>query len=289
MYYLMLLIPAILWGSIGVFLDGILISSTQIAFYRLSFASITLIIFYIFSKNKADINKIKANLVKLICAGACIGGNWVALFEAYKLSSVSLGTVVYYISPILVILASPFFYKEKLTITKIIGSATAFLGLCAVSLSVSIGQVKIEGITFAFIGAILYAIVCLINKSITEISGFNVAMIELIIGAIIIAFYTFVISGETLVYPGDKYMINLIILGVVHTGIAYGVYMTAIQKVPMQTTAICSFADPLSAIIFSAVFLNEKMTQIQIIGAVCIIGGAFFAEIYKGKNKKTHW
>ncbi len=285
MNYLMLIIPSILWGSIGIFIDGILISSTQVAFFRLLFASITLAFIYLFSKNKVSITEFKKSLIKLALAGSFIGANWVALFEAYRRSSVSIATVVYYIAPLIIISASPYIYKEKLTLSKITGILLAFLGMCAVSLSASSGQVQISGILFAVLGAVLYASACLINKSIRNISGFNVAMIELMIGTIVVGIYTFILMGETITYPGDKYMINLIILGVVHTGIAYGLYMTAIQRVPMQTTAVCSFGEPLFAIIFSVIILGERMSGIQITGAVLIIGGAMFAELYKGKKK----
>ncbi len=284
MYYLMVLIPAMLWGSIAVFIDGIPISSTQVAFYRTVLGSLSLIMIYLFSKNKMDIKAVKKNILKLVLAGGCIGANWIALFEGYRLASVSVVTVVYYLSPIIVMAVSPYLFKEKLTFEKVLGMSTAFLGLIAVSFSAGVGEVSVSGIISAFIGAILYAIACILNKTINGISGFNVAMIELVMGAVLVFIYTFMINGETLNYPGDRYMINLIIIGVVHTGVAYGVYMSAIQKVSMQTIAILSFAEPIFAIIFSAVILKEVMTFWQIIGAVCVIGGAMFAELYKRKS-----
>ena len=49
----------------------------------------------------------------------------------------------------------------------------------------------------------------------------------------------------------------------------------------MQTVAICGYLEPLSAVVFSVIFLKETMLPIQIIGAVLIIGGAMLGEYRK--------
>ena len=37
--------------------------------------------------------------------------------------------------------------------------------------------------------------------------------------------------------------------------------------------------------VFSALFLDERMSAVQMVGAACILGGAAFAELYKGKKR----
>lgn len=63
----------------------------------------------------------------------------------------------------------------------------------------------------------------------------------------------------------------------------------------VQTVAICGYIEPLSAVVFSMLFLKEAMLPIQMLGAVCIIGGAIGELcIYKkehiriNSNLKTH-
>ena len=80
-------------------------------------------------------------------------------------------------------------------------------------------------------------------------------------------------------------VVMLIIVGVVHTGIAYALYFGSIGSLPAQTTAIFSYIDPVFAIILSAVLLNEKMTVFGILGAVLILGSAVLSETnYVEKN-----
>ena len=75
----------------------------------------------------------------------------------------------------------------------------------------------------------------------------------------------------------------MLILGLINTGIGCYFYFSSIGKLPVQTVAICGYLEPLSAVLFSVAFLHESMSIIQIIGAVCIIGGAVFSELIKKK------
>ena len=47
----------------------------------------------------------------------------------------------------------------------------------------------------------------------------------------------------------------------------------------MQTVAILSYIDPVSALLFSALLLREPLSLWGIIGAVMIIGSAIVSEI----------
>ncbi|MBR2916504.1 MAG: EamA family transporter [Clostridia bacterium] len=53
---------------------------------------------------------------------------------------------------------------------------------------------------------------------------------------------------------------------------------------PVQTVAVCGYLEPLSAVLFSAILLDEKITVLQIVGAVLIIGGAMCRELVKRRS-----
>ena len=73
----------------------------------------------------------------------------------------------------------------------------------------------------------------------------------------------------------------VLFLGIVNTGIGCCLYFSAIKELSAGSVAICGYLEPLSALLFSALLLSERLSFIQIIGAICIIGGAIFAESYK--------
>ncbi len=60
----------------------------------------------------------------------------------------------------------------------------------------------------------------------------------------------------------------ILIVGLINTGIGCYLYFSPLAKLPVQTVAICGYLEPLSAVVFAAAPLGEKMTAVQIVGAV---------------------
>ena len=76
-------------------------------------------------------------------------------------------------------------------------------------------------------------------------------------------------------------LIPILILGIVNTGIGCYFYFSSIGHLPVQTVAICGYLEPLSALIFSAALLGEKLGPAQISGAALILGGTAFGELFR--------
>ena len=74
-----------------------------------------------------------------------------------------------------------------------------------------------------------------------------------------------------------KAVVMLLVVGAVHTGLAYVLYFGSVKALPAQTAAIFSYIDPVVAIILSAVLLSEPLTIFGIVGAVLILGSTFVA------------
>lgn len=60
-------------------------------------------------------------------------------------------------------------------------------------------------------------------------------------------------------------------------------------KLPAQTTAVLGYIEPLSALVFSALFLKERMSGAQLVGAILILSGVILAELwgpFTNKNRR---
>ena len=77
----------------------------------------------------------------------------------------------------------------------------------------------------------------------------------------------------------------MLIVGLVHTGITYCMYFSALKDLPGQKVAILSYIDPLVAVLVSVIWLNEGITIPQIIGGLLILGFTFWSELPLGKKK----
>jgi drug/metabolite transporter (DMT)-like permease len=132
--------------------------------------------------------------------------------------------------------------------------------------------------------AVMYAFMVIFNKKAHSITGMRNSMLQLSISFLTVAIFTGFRQGFIIhVSLGD--WIPIFILGLLNTGIGCYLYFSSIGNLPVQTVAILGYLEPLSAVVFSVLFLREILQPIQIIGAVLVIGGAVFAEgIFKRKK-----
>ncbi len=277
-----IIIAMVIFGSIGIFVKNIDLSSLEIALLRAVIAGVFLIAVGVITNIDISFRDIKANGLLLILSGACMGLNWVALFQGYKYTTVSNATLGYYFAPIFVMVLSPIFLKEKTTPAKIICTFVAMFGLFLIINADGIRGDNtynhVLGMIYAVSGAALYATVILINKHIKNLPSFETTLLQLIMAAIVLLPIVLLQFGMDMLNMEIKSRVNILLLGVVHTGIAYLLYFKSFKKLKAQSIAILSYIDPVSAVIMATIFLKEDITAAKIIGGILILGSAYFAE-----------
>ena len=284
---LLLVISMIVFGTIGLFVKYIPLSSGEIALYRAILAIILLGIFLLITKQKIDIKTIKKDLLLLLISGMAMGINWILLFEAYNYTSVSVATLSYYFAPVLVMVVSPILFKEKLSILQIIcfvGSTIGLVLLTGIS-DLNGNNDHFKGIILGILAAIFYATVIILNKFIKGVSGVNRTFLQFVSSIIVLLPYVLLTSGINVLKLEGVSWIYLLIIGIIHTGICYCMYFSSVKELRGQEVAILSYIDPLVAVIVSLVFLSESMNVYQIIGGILILGFSLFNEIVNSKER----
>ena len=284
--YLMLISAMLIYGTIGIFRKFIPISSASLAFVRGLIGALCLFI-YIKITGRNFRQKIGGrNIFLLAVTGGLIGINWIFLFESYNYTSVAVSTLCYYMEPTIVILISPFFFKEKLTGRKLICAACAIIGMIFVSgileqRTVAGGGYK--GVLLGLAAAVIYAMVIVLNKKIHVEDAYIKTMIQLLSASLIILPYVLFAEDLGSIELNAFAIVMILLVGVLHTGVAYALYFGSMEGLKAQTIAILSYIDPVAALILAALILKEKMTLYGIIGAVLIIGAAVISELKKDK------
>ena len=93
-------------------------------------------------------------------------------------------------------------------------------------------------------------------------------------------------TGGSRLYELDEIgWLNLLIVGLVHTGMTYCMYFSALKELPGQKAAILSYIDPLVAVVVSVTVLGEIMTAEQAVGGMLILGFTLFNEIAPAAEK----
>ena len=272
----------VIFGTIGVFKEYIPFPSGMIAMARGLIGFLFLIVLLAVKRQPISWRAIRNNLLLLLASGVLMGFNWILLFEAFNYTSVATATLCYYMAPIFVTLAAPLVLKERLTVGKVILSLVAFVGMILVSDVIHIGVSNVgelKGILLGLLAALLYAAVVLLNKKLRDISAYDRTIVQLAAASVALVPYVLLaenISGTVFSVPA---VLLLLVVGILHTGVAYALYFGGMEHLPAQTVAIFSYIDPVLAVVLSAVVLQEGMSFLTLIGGGLILGATLIGEL----------
>lgn len=276
--YFKYIFALLLFGSNGIVASFIDLSSHEIVLLRTLIGSLLLIAIFFLTREKLTFYRHKKQFACLALSGVAMGASWVFLYEAYSQIGVSLASLTYYCGPVIVMMLSPILFKEKLTKTKIISFVAVLIGIFLVNGTAFNNDKNMWGVFCGLMSALCYSFMVIFNKKAKSITGLENSMLQLFISFITVAIFVLIKQGYNIQIPQSS-IIPILILGLINTGIGCYFYFSSIGRLPVQTVAICGYLEPLSAVIFSVIFLKEIMLPIQIIGAILIIGGAIAGEI----------
>ena len=283
---LMLITSMTIFGTIGLFKRFIPIASGELALYRAILAAVLVGGFLLVTKQKIPLRTIRRQLPLLLFSGAAMGVNWILLFEAYNHTTVALGTLSYYFAPVIVMAVCPLLFKEKMTGKQVLCFLLSVVGMvlitCTEGASDPAAQASrndLVGILFGLGAAVFYACVMLLNKFIRDVEGLHRTLVQFIAAIVTLTPYVALSSGMSLGGLDAAGWVCLLVVGLVHTGITYCLYFTAVEHIPGQEVAILSYIDPLVAVIIGVAVLGEPLTLPQLIGGAMILGFTLWNEL----------
>ena len=274
--FLLIIIAGIFWGSMGLFvrhLGAYGFSSIQIVALRLTVAAVAFAIVLAIKDKKGFRIKIKDIPLFLGLGLGSILFFTCCYFTAIRMLSMSTAAILLYTSPIWVMLMSVIFFKEKLTVRKIIALIMAFLG--CVCISGFGGSVTLAGFMIGIGSGIGYGLYSILGAvALKRYSPYTVTAYTFIvaaIGAIIISRPTEIIDivkNQPFV-PG---LIGFIILtGIVTAVIPFLCYTLGLERVEASRAAIFATVEPLVATVLGAIVYHETITIVSGTGIVLIL------------------
>ena len=284
--YLKYLISLLVFGSNGIVASHIALTSYEIVFTRTLIGSLLLVLIFIFTKQKTQIFKNKRHFTYLIVSGVALGTSWMFLYEAYQQIGVSIASLAYYCGPVIVIILSPVIFHEKLTRTKIIGFFAVLIGMIFVNIEAISEGKTFWGLFCGMMSAVMYSVMVIFNKKAKTITGLENPMWQLIASFVTVAAFVGIRQGFTFSIDSAS-IVPIFVLGIINTGFGCYLYFSSIGQLPVQTVSICGYLEPLSALLFSAALLGESLGFTQIVGAVLILGGAAFGELFRRNELKA--
>ena len=278
-----------LYGTMAVLLKYINLPIEFVALIRGIVGSLFLLILTLLTRGKLDVRSIKKNFKYLLLSGMSLGINWVCLFRAFRVSTVSISILVDYMAPIFMIIISPLLFKEHLNKKKLICVFIAFIGLIMVSgvVGSDIRMINVEGLLLAAGAGLGFMGVIIFNKLMGDVSVYDKAVVQISIAALTVVPFAIKVAFETSIVWGFKSVFLSFIMGLVSTGMAYYFYFYGISGLSVQTVAVVGYVEPVITVLSSVIFLKESMSMAAMAGAVLIIGAAVSSELISGQGEDT--
>lgn len=278
MDYLYILLAIFLWSSLGVVvrLSGVAIHI--LIFYSVLVALIVQGIILSHKNYRKEIPDFKRLKYPLIL-GFISFLNTFTYFYAFKYTTIANAVLTHYIAPVIVAFLAPLFLREKITKKIIIVLIIASTGLWIMLNGFSFKEGHAAGIIAGLFSGLTYAMIIIVVR--THSRNFN---------PLVLAFFSNGVIAILLAPFVREIPLNalwsFLVMGIVHSTIAPVLYFKGLQSVTANRTAVLGYLEPVSAIIFSMIFLNELPGRNSIIGGMLIIFSGYLTLKNSSKVQK---
>jgi drug/metabolite transporter (DMT)-like permease len=280
-YKLYFIASMVIFGTIALFVRNIPTSASEIALFRGILGSIFLLLILLSSKRRISWREVYNNRWLLFLSGIALAFNWIFLFQAYRHTTISNAVLSYYFAPVFVMILSPLILKEKLSVKKLTCILLSVVGMffLVASQNTAKGEYNhLQGILYGLIAAGFYATLILLNRCMKQMKGLETTWIQLTVASIFLLPYVLLTEELGFISLGATSLVNMIILGILHTGIGFYLFFTGMQKLKGQTVAALSYIDPVTSLMVSILLLKEQIGILQIVGGTILLVSTFISE-----------
>jgi len=230
----------------------------------------------------------RGDFLKIIFAsilGMCI--NMLAFFRGLELSTPINSGVIITLSPVLVLILSYFFLKEKITVKKILGILIGFSGAVFLILNSSKTGINAPNIplgnSFFLLNASAYAGYLIIVKPLTrKYNIFTLMKWLFLIGLIIsapITFNQFIEVKWTELPWFAIWRMGYVVIGTTFLTYLFNIY--ALKKLSPTTVGSFIYLQPIITILFALITANDTLDTTKILSCILVFIGAYLVSFKK--------
>ncbi|HFK1456481.1 TPA: DMT family transporter [Bacillus cereus] len=262
-----------IFGSIGFFSVQTDLPSFELVFVRCICATIFLALCWLVTGQYKTEKWNKKEVIQILACGIFLVFNWVFLFKAFEVMSITIAISVYHLAPIIVLMIGSIVFKERLTMFAVLSIVICFIGtvlVAGVDGNVSLEKLMSSGMVWALLAALFYAFTTLLGKGIRHTSAYAMTFLQTFLGIFLLL--PFVDFGK---FQGLTEMNWMMITatGLIHTGFVYYLFFDSLRDLSTRMISVLVFLDPAVAILLDTVFTGFRPTSMQVVGIVLIFVG----------------
>jgi drug/metabolite transporter (DMT)-like permease len=133
-----------------------------------------------------------------------------------------------------------------------------------------VGALAVVGTAFCYAASVLFA-----GRTLRGVRPLQASVGQLAFGTIVVAPFALAQLPDTA--PGADAVGAVVVLGALGTGVAYLLYFTIIALAGAARAILVTYLVPAFALVYGAVFLDERVTLTALAGLALILGGTALA------------
>ena len=256
------------WGSSGVIVKYITVSSTEIAVYRFTFYAFIMVLFLKVRGTPLTFKALRTSL----WGGISLGLNVAFFFESLKRTTVVNATIIGSLQPVLISIYSYKTFGEKVRRKDIIVGFIALLGTFGVVAGSSgTAEWDITGDLLAVAALFTWSAYFVVSKKTQDL----VTPLEFTAASgVITGFLNFgiaLIFGISFTIPSNKDIFWIIVLATVAGLIGHSLMNWSLVRIPLWVGSTLTLFVPVVSSFLAWVFLDESLNLIQILATFVVV------------------
>lgn len=276
--YLKPLLAVIFWGVSFIATKTALneLTPVMIIILRLLLGILILIILALYTKRDFSI-RLKQHAFIFLLAAIAVFHLWIQVTGLQYTSAANTGWIIG-TTPVFIAIMGMIFFKEKMTLTQLVGIIIAFSGLFFLISEgdlTSIGFISNKGDFLVLASAFTWGAYSIVNKKISLTYPPLMTILYLfIMMAIILLPVT--ANSETLFRLKHLSMLSwicILFLGIFCSGISYVLWAQSLKDMDSSKVGAFLYIEPFVTVFSAWIFLNENITLLMILSGIIIISG----------------
>ncbi|GAB2842305.1 DMT family transporter [Pseudoduganella ginsengisoli] len=272
---------AILFGSTALFGEAVQAGPIAIVFGRTVFAVLALSLVAAWGRNPPWKGLADKGIAALCVLGAMLALHWVTFFMAVQYGGVALATLGFASFPVFVALLEAVILRARPPARDVLVLLLVTAGMALITPRFSLADTGTAGLLWGILSGAIYAGIAVFNRyRAPAATSAQSCWWQCLAACIVIAPF----SPAAMAGLDARDWLLLALLGAVCTGLAYTIFLQALDVVKAQTVAVVISMEPVYAIALAWLAFNAVPGPQVVLGGALIIGAVLLASLQPARQ-----
>ena len=267
-----------LFGLAGLFGKAISGGAWAIVAGRTVFASLALLIFSLALSKPLAVSR--SDWPRFVVSGVLLALHWWTFFHAIGVSSVAIGLLGFASFPVFASLLEHWITRERGNLADHAMTALVTAGLLLVVPEYKLESTATHGLMWSVLSGFLFALLTLANRRLAAYGPVRLALWQNVVAALLLA----PLGWPVLLHASAQDWGKLLILGIVFTALAHGLFIGSLRSVPARLAAVVAALEPVYGIAFAWLLFSERPGVRTLLGGGVILLSTSWASV---RNKRS--